>query len=725
MNAGPPSEDGAPLNGPVRNEAAGSVLGHLIQVGTLQGDIAFRESPRVQVVPRQVPPANPRFTGRTDEQAAMSRVWAHREAGVGGVPSIVAIDGMAGIGKTSLAVHWAHRNAAEFPDGSFYVNLRGFDPQLPVVEPQSAINELLNSLGVSPREIPPTYVAQEALYRSLLADRNALILLDNVRSAEQVRPLLPAATNSMVIVTSRTELPSLVAHFGATVIKLAPLSLTESEQLLQAHLGSGRVTSDRASTRAVVDNCARLPLALSIVASRAASRPGFKLADIADELHDESSRLDYLNLGEIGNDIRAVFSWSSAGLSDLSALLFRLIGSFAGPDIGLGAAASLVGTPMPTALSALGELTRANLIEEYRPHRYRFHDLVRVYAAEQTKHDSPEVTDAAVRRLLDHYLHTSAAADRLLDPPRRMIGLDPPSTGVHVPAMSRYDEALTWFDDEHRNILHAAETSSAHGCHSHTWRLAWAANTYFYWRSQWNEGVHMQRHAAHAAEDLKDPPAEAKALRGLGRMLARLGEFTEARECHEKALDICTLLDDRVGQATTHHALSFMFDKQGDLAAALHHAEAALPLWRALGNKAREARALSDLGWAHFRAGSTQAALTECREALALFSSLANPHGETLVLQNLTRICTATGQLLEAAAYAQQRIVLESQLGNQISEASAYDLLGDIRHSQGQDSQALDAWHASARILRDFGRAEARTVEQKIENTQRNSRGRS
>ncbi|MFF5480349.1 ATP-binding protein [Streptomyces sp. NPDC012935] len=710
----------------MRNEAAGAVFGHLVQVGTLQGDIAIRESPRVQVVPQQVPPANPRFTGRANEQAAMSDVWAHRETGLGGTPSIVAIDGMGGIGKTSLAVHWAHRNAAEFPDGSFYVNLRGFDPQLPAVEPQSAINELLNSLGVPPREIPPTYVAQEALYRSLLADRSALILLDNVRSVQQVRPLLPAATNSMVIVTSRTELTSLVAHFGARVIKLAPLSLTESEQLLRAHLGSGRVMSDRASTRALVDNCARLPLALSIVAARAAARPGFELADIADELNDESSRLDYFNLGEIENDIRAVFSWSSAGLSDQSALLFRLIGFFAGPDISLGAAASLIGTRMPAALSALGELARANLIEEYRPHRYRFHDLVRVYAAEQAQHEDPGVTEAAVRRLLDHYLHTSAMADHLLDPPRRMISLDPPTADVHIPAMSRYDEALTWFDDEHRNILHAAETSSAQGCHAHTWRLAWAANTYFYWRSQWNECVRMQRLAVHGAQDLGDPTAEAKALRGLGRALARLGEFAEARECHQRVLDICTGLDDRVGQATTHHALSFMFDKQGDLAAALHHAEAALPLWRAEGNRAREARALSDLGWAHFRAGSAEAALQECREALALFTSLANPHGETLVLQNLTRIGIATGQLLDAALYAQQQIALESQLGNRISEASAYDLLGDIRYRQGQENQALEAWRASARILSSSGRAEARTVEQKIEkHTQRNSRGRS
>lgn len=710
----------------MRNEVGGTVLGHLVQVGTLQGDIAIRESPRVQVVPRQVPPANPRFTGRVDEQEAMSGVWAGREARPGGTPAIVAIDGMAGIGKTSLAVHWAHRHAAAFPDGSFYVNLRGFDPQLPAVEPQSAINELLNSLGVLPREIPPTYAAQEALYRSLLADRSALILLDNVCSVEQVRPLVPAAANSLVVVTSRTELPGLVARFGATVIKLAPLSLTESEQLLGAHLGSDRVASDRESTRALVDNCARLPLALSIVAARAASRPEFGLADIAGQLSDESSRLDYLNLGEIESDVRAVFSWSSAGLSDQAGLLFRMIGSYAGPDIGLVAAACLIGAPKPAALGVLGELTRANLIEEHRPRRYRLHDLVRVYAAEQAEHDDPRVKAAAVRRLLDHYLHTSVMADHLLDPPRRMISLDPLAADVHIPAMSRYDEALSWFDDEHRNVRHAAETSSTQGCHGHTWRLAWAANTYFYWRSQWSEIVRMQRLAVAGARNLGDSKAEAKALRGLGRALTRLGQFHEAGHCHQKVLDICTEHNDTVGQATTHHALSFMFDKEGDLVAALHHAEAALPLWRAEGNRAREARALSDLGWAHFRAGSVEVALQECTEALSLFATLANPHGMTLVLQNLTRICTATGQLSEAASYAQQQIDLEGQLGNQISQASAYDLLGDIRSRQGLDEEALAAWRAGARILRSTSRSEAHILEDKIEkHTQRNSRDRS
>lgn len=712
-----PLPDGGTLSEGSRNDLGGTVYGSVLQVGALQGGIAVHEKPRPVVVPQQIPPASPRFTGRVEELASISRVRADQVNRKGGAPVVVAIDGMAGVGKTSLAADWAHAASADFSGGCLYLNLRGFDPNLPAVEPQDAINDLLDSLGVAPRDVPQTYTAQEALYRSLLADREVLIVLDNARSVEQIRPLLPASPNSMVLVTSRLELSGLVSHFGATMIKLQPLSLAESEELLVAHLGRDRVTADPKAAQALADSCARLPLALSIVAARAATRPGFRLSDIAIELRDQPSRLDYLDLGDIESDVRAVFSWSYSALSEEAALLFRLVGSFAGPDIGLLAAASLAGISLQAVQATMAELSRANLIEEHRPRRYRLHDLVRVYAVEQAKRDDREIKAAAVNRLLDHYVCSSVSADRLLDPPRRPISVEPPAPGVQVYTMHQYGEALRWFDEEHRTIVSAAELSFAEGCYGHTWRLAWAANTYFYWRAQWNEIVQMHRLAVEGSRRLADTTAEASALRGLGRALARLGEFSEAHTCQLKVLEICTALDDKVGQATTHHALSFMLDRQGDFTAALLHAEAALPLWRTAGNPAREARALIDLGWAHFRAGSHDTALKECLAALSLFDSLGNVHGKTLVLPNLSRICMALGRLPEAASYTEQQIAFEVELGNHHSEAAAYDLLGDIRHAQGLREEAIVAWTTSFQIFQQSNRTEAREVQEKLDNS--------
>ncbi len=719
---GPSHGDQATRDGITHNVVDESVRGNVFQVGKLVGNIGLPAESRAVINPQQIPLSSARFTGRGDELAWISRLRSDQVAGNTRAPVVIAIDGMAGVGKTSLATHWAHAECASFPDGCFYLNLRGFDPNLPALESRDAINVLLDSLGVAARDMPQTYTSQEALYRSLLASREVLMVLDNARSVEQIRPLLPTHPKSMVLITSRLELSALISHFGATLVKLQPLSVEESQELLMAHLGPDRVESDRAATEDIANSCARLPLALSIVAARAATRPAFRLSDIASELRDQSSRLDYLDLGEIDSNVRTVFSWSFSALSADAALVLSLIGSFPGPDISLLAVASLASLPVTGAQICISELTRANLVEEYSPRRYRLHDLLRAYAVERGRSVHPDLRAAAIRRLLDHYTCSSIAADRLLDPPRRQISYDPPGVDVQVHPMDAYVDALAWFDQEHHNIVSAAQISAEEKQYDYTWRLAWAANTYFYWRAQWNDIVLMHRLGVEAARSLGDLAAEAHMQRGLGRALARLNLFDEASNCQAKALELCTVLDDKVGQATTHHALSFLLDKQGEFADALTHAEAALPLWRAIGNPAREARALCDLGWAHFRAGSHETALRECQAALTMFDELHNLHGKTLVLNNISKIFFAGGSLSAAAAHAEQQISLEAELGNRNSEAAAYDLLGDIREAQGQHETALEAWMISYRIFDQESRPEAREVQRKLD-TRRSPHG--
>ena len=294
---------------------------------------------------------------------------------------IVAIDGMAGVGKTALAVHWAHRVAALFPGGQLYVNLRGFDPNRSPVTPDEAVRGFLDALDVPPERVPATLEAQVGLYRSLLAGRRVLVLLDNASDAGQVRPLLPGAPGCVAVVTSRDQLAGLVTTAGAHPMTLDLPSADEARELLERRLGAARVAAESAAADEIIALCARLPLALAIVATRAATQPGLPLATLAAELRAAAGGLAEFTDPDLASDVRAVFSWSYRQLSPAAARLFRLLGMHPGPDIGLPAAASLAGQPAAEVRPLLTELARAHLIERAAG-RYAFHDLLRAYAAE-------------------------------------------------------------------------------------------------------------------------------------------------------------------------------------------------------------------------------------------------------------------------------------------------------------------------------------------------------
>jgi tetratricopeptide (TPR) repeat protein len=707
--------DREPVDGQVANTFDGIAEGSVVQVGSVSGDINVHVARRPLLVPMQLPAGNPRFVGRVEELTRLAEMYASRaEPSKRRGQSLIVIEGMAGVGKTSLAVDWAHSMADEFPDGQLYLNLRGFDPSLPPLAPQDAISELLDSLGIAPGDVPATYDAQESLYRTLLAQRRMLLLLDNARSADQVRPLVPGGASTLLVVTSRNELPGLVSALGAFTLKLLPLNALDAEELLIAHIGRERVAADSSAVAEILRSCGRLPLALALVAARAAGRSRFPLAAIAGEVQDQSVRLDHLDLGEGDASVRSAFSWSYAALSSGAASLLGQLALLAGPDISRLAASTLAGVGTRDGSRLVAELARANLLDEYRPGRYRIHDLVRVYAAEHGQTVAEPARLAALRRLLDHYLRTSILADRILDPARRVIDLPEPSSDVQVLPIDSFEDALQWFEAESQNIGALAATAFRHALNEYCWQLAWAANTFLYWRAQWNETLHLQQLAVSATRHLGDDTARAKALRGLGRVLTRLDRFQEAEKCLLEVLSICVRTGDDVGQATTHHALSFMLDKQEHFERAVEHAQLALPPWRRVRNSAREARALNDLGWARFRAGSPGAGRRECQAALALFGTLSNKHGQTLALRNLARICLASDRLETAGEYAMQQIALEGQLGNSHSAALATDLLGDIRAAQGRDEEALAAWSSSYEAFQHQGRPEAAAIQRKI-----------
>jgi hypothetical protein len=369
-------------------------------------------------VPASLPPDLAEFSGRRE---ALS--WLGDLFGISGHghPGLVVISGPPGVGKTALAVHWAHRVRTRFPNGQLYVNLRGFDPDVQGMTPAEAVRVLLDNLGVPLERIPPSLEAQAALYRGLLDGQRVLVVLDNASDAEQVRPLLPGTPSALALVTSRNQLTSLVAVDGAHPLALDVLGPDEARELLAGRLGAERVAAEPAAAAEIIVRCAGLPLALAIVAARAV-QSGFPLSALADELIEAGGALDVLDGGDPVSEVRAVFSWSYTALSPAAARLFRLLALHPGPEVSPDSAASLTGLPRPQTRRLLIELGRASLVTEHSPHRYTFHDLLRAYAADLTgTHDPVSHRQSATGRLIDHYLHTGYAAARLLNPSRDPI----------------------------------------------------------------------------------------------------------------------------------------------------------------------------------------------------------------------------------------------------------------------------------------------------------------
>jgi tetratricopeptide (TPR) repeat protein len=507
---------------------------------------------------------------------------------------ISAIGGTAGVGKTALAVYWAHRVADRFPDGQLYVNLRGFDPGGSVMDPAEVVRRFLHALGVEPQRLPADLDAQVALYRSYLAGRRMLVVLDNARDTAQVRPLLPGAPTCLVLVTSRNQLSGLVAADGAHPITLDLLLLEEARELLTRRLGADRVAAEPDAVAEIIVHCARLPLALAIVAARAATHPHRPLHTLASEMRETRDRLDMLTTDDPHTDVRAVFSWSYQALTPEAARLFRLLGLHPGPGISAPAAASLAALPVSRVRPLLAELAGAHLIVEPTPGRYTFHDLLRAYAVEQAHaFDPDQQRHTATHRALDHYLHTAHTAAVLLEPARDLITLTTPQPGVTPEHPADHQQALAWFAAEHAVLLAAVD---------------------------------------HAA-----------------------GEFDTHTQLRH-ALDLHRQTGDRTGQAHTYLNLARLRERQGHYAEALDHARQALDPYRAAGDRRGQANALNAVGWLNALLGDHQQALTACQRALTLHQELDDHYGQADTWDSLGYAHHHLGRHAEAIACYQRAL---------------------------------------------------------------------
>ena len=669
----------------------------------------------VRDVPAQLPVGIRGFAGRTTELTRLDAVLSGSGTQVTG-PSIVALLGTAGVGKTALAVHWGHRAAEQFPDGQLYVNLRGFDPAMPAMDPGEALRGFFAAFGVTTQRVPVTLDAQAALYRSLLATRRVLVVLDNARDAEQVRPLLPGSAGCLVIVTSRNRLPSLISVEGAEPVILDLLTPADAEQLLAARLGAARVAAEPDAVHGIAASCARLPLALAIASARAATQPALSLRSLAQDLHEAGDRLDGLSGQDALTDIRAVFSWSYRALSPAAAGVFRLLGSHPGADLAAPAAASLAAVPSSRIRPLLTELVDANLVTEHTPGRYALHDLLRVYAAELAQeHDSQEQRRAALHRFLDHYLHTAREADRLLFPRRDPIAFDERHPGVEPQQLAGESEASAWFAAEYQVLVAAIGHAAGAGFDDHAWRLAWTAATFLDRQGHWHDWVATAQLALEAAVRIGDRAGQAHAHRQLAGGYICLNRYHDANVHLDHALDVQRAVRDETGQAHTHLDLCLLFERQGRYQDVLDHAQTALRIYRASGHVAGQARALNTVGWSHSLLGNHELSLDCCEQALALLREIGDRPGEAHTWDSLGYAHNRLGHRLKAIACYQRAILVFRELGERFYEAATLERLGDTHHSAGDRASANDAWCRALDILDQIGYVDTHDIRAKLD----------
>lgn len=648
----------------------------------------------VAVTPRQLPNDIAGFTGRAEALAQLDKL-ASTERGSTSAAVISAVTGTAGVGKTALAIRWAHRSADRFPDGQLYVNLRGFDSTEPVRAGQ-ALNGLLRSLGVPGQAIPTDSEGRALLYRSLLASRRMLILLDNANSADQVRPLLPGTPGCLVLVTSRNDLAGLIARDGARRVSLDRLPMGEALDLLRRLLGADRVEAELEAAVRLVKLCASLPLALRVMAERAVRR-STPLDRLADEL--EAARLDVLHAGgDPCATVRAVFSWSYRALDDELARLFRLLSLHPGLSFTAETAAALGDLPDRRAALLLEALASAHLLEESEPGRYRMHDLLREYAGELVvAHESEPDRRATVGRLLDFYLAAATTAGDRLE-------WRPGHPGSNEHGLTSFDSALAWLDDEYPNLMAAIEFAAEHGWAEPAWRLPKALWPYFYKGDHLDDWLATHQRALTFCRELGDRTDEAEILHSLGTAHGVAGRFADALPYYQRALALRRETGDRLGEARTLNNLALIHHHNGRYEHAVACFEHAMTAYRNLGDASRETSCMTNLADTLIRVGRCDEAVRLAHVAL----DFGLRHGNTeriIEARNILGLAYAqTGRPREAIEEVEQGLAAVTGAARlRRQEAFARTVLGRAYFSTGRNAEALDQYRQAMAVARRAG----------------------
>jgi DNA-binding SARP family transcriptional activator/tetratricopeptide (TPR) repeat protein len=687
-------------------------------------------------VPAQLPADVSGFAGRAAELAALDALLP------GDAPTAVvisAVSGTAGVGKTALAVHWAHRVRDRFPDGQLYVNLQGYAPD-PPVRPIEALAGFLHGLGVPADRIPTDVVTAAGMYRTLLADKRVLVLLDNARTAEQVRALLPAGPGCSVLITSRVRLGGLVAREGAHLITLDGLAQEEAHALIALLVGRPRAQAEPEAVRELAGLCGYLPLALRIAAANLVGQRQWTIAGYAARI----SRTNPVAALRVDDDdhvaVRVAFDQSYAALAADARDMFRLLGLVRGADITAPAAAAMAGLPPAAAERALNRLAAAHLVQQHQPGRYACHDLLRWYAAVRAEEEDAEpVRRAAVDRLLDWYLTTVRAAARLLYPERRTPA---PPDGTAV-GFTDHRTALAFLDAERANVVAATRHAAEHGPWPVAWQLADAIHRYF-WGSghavDWHATATAGMSAARAAGDL---PAQTVAELNLGSLNWRLDQHDQAIRHFRAAYRLARRTDRRDLAADALGCLGAVYRKAGRPARAVRPLTQALELNRragreepsnigrlgsiywelgrlteaaesqaractmfeAIGSRGGQAIGLANLGETHYLLGQPERAFELLDRALALYREVGNRGGEAETLCGLARIHSDADRHAKAFDLGYAALSLAREVGGRLATANVLSTLGALKLRAGRPAEAAESYRQGRHLARETGHA--------------------
>ncbi|MFI6303936.1 tetratricopeptide repeat protein [Amycolatopsis thailandensis] len=671
--------------------------------------------PAPHTPPRQLHAAPARFVGRESELTELTAQLDARTED-GGAVMISSLAGTGGIGKTWLALHWAHQNINRFPDGQLFVDLHGFSPSGEPMTSGAAVRGFLAALGVAPDRIPPDLDAQAALYRSEVAGKRMLVMLDNAATTDQITPLLPGSPTCTVLITGRHKLASLIDRHGARHLTLGVLTRKEARALLAERVGADRAANEPDAIDELVDLCGRYPLALAIAARNASTRPGIPLAEVAAELRE-------LGLEMLDHDtdpaasLPAVLSWSLRYLTDEQRTVFALLSITPGPDTTLPAVVSLANLPSSRTRSSLSALEEACLVERQAYGRYAMHDLVREYATTIAHALPTNICETARARVVDFYLHTAHNADRLLNPHRHLISLGPCAPGCSPQPLRDPAAALAWMDREHACVLAIREIATASGRYEAVWQSAWVLGTFHDRRGLRHDNLAVWRTALDAAHYLPDPATRIRIRRLLGHAYAIVGRHEDAIEHLSLALALAEHHRVSNEQADTNRTLARAWGMNGNDHRALEHARVALRLYKILERPAAEAQTLNLMGHFAARLGDYHQARERCQSALILFRLRRNLYGEANALDNLGYIARQTGSNSRALDHYQEALALRRVLGHLPQAANNLDSIGLSHVALGQLDQARVVWLEALELYREQGRDDAAaSVQQQLDN---------
>ncbi len=681
--------------------------------------LAYKRSARKAARPprpaRCLPAAVADFTGRVRELGELDQILARSQPA--SVMVISALSGTGGVGKTALAVRWAHQVSDRFPDGQLYLDLRGYGPD-PAMEPLEALGLLIQQLR-APEPLPPEAEARAQIYRSLLAGKQALVVLDNAATAEQVRSLLPGSSRCMALVTSRRDLSGLVAKDGARRLDMGLLPLEESVALLRRIIGNVRVNAELGAATEVAQLCCRLPLALRIAAERALARPALRLEELASQLAAEQDRLEVLATpdGDPATATRIVFSWSYRRLTADAQRGFRLLGLASGTDIGIPAAAALCDITGGQMRRVLDELASEHLLEEHRPGRYRCHDLLRRYAAECAQADETDQQRSdAVCRLLTWYVAGADTADRVILP--RTLHIPRETAGpACAPALrfSGHSQALTWCETEWGNLTAAIRQASTGGYHAIAWKLPAALWGFFYLRKPWAAWIGSYEIGLASARQIHDAFGEAWMLYGLGTAHWSLRQLPAAIGYYERSLAVWRIISHKWGEAMTLNNMAAAHCGLGQFQTALDIFSQALNIRRQLGDERGQAQSMINIGSCYSDVGDYPRALAQLREALQFSHQIGYPYGIAVTTHNLGAALADLGQFTTAVEHLRSALDLRRELGDEQGQAETSDRLGQAQQQTGAISDARASWEQALEIFDALGDPQAVEVRARLE----------